>query len=366
MKYFLIAGEASGDLHASNLMKALSGCDPQASFAFAGGDLMSKAAGKNPVVHYKDMAYMGITDVLLHLREIRNNFRKIKEAVNRFQPDALILVDYPGFNLRMAKWAKRQGFKVIYYISPKLWAWKESRVEIIRRFVDKLFLILPFEKDFYAKHEIDAEYVGNPVVDAVENFKKSNPEKIESQKPLIALLPGSRKQEIQRMLPVMSQLPRKFPAYDFVIAGAPGLSEELYRQYGAENIPVLFGKTYQILNSAYAAVVTSGTATLETALFKVPQIAGYRTNALQYHIGKHLVHIDFFSLVNLILGKKAIPELLQNEFNIEKITRHLKEITDENHRNKMLADYEELSRILGNRSASAETAKRIIAFLNAG
>ncbi len=363
MKYFLIAGEASGDLHASRLIKALRDLDSEAQFRFMGGDLMKNAAGVEPEVHYKDMAYMGLFEVLANLKTIRKNFRKIEQAVLDFRPDAVIPVDYPGFNLRISKRLKNKGFRIFYYISPKLWAWKENRVEIIRKYVDELYLILPFEVEFYRKHGINAEYVGNPVKEAVEDFMRQNSENDFSvfDKPLIALLPGSRKQEIRRMLPVMAALPELFPAYDFIIAGAPSVSLDFYKEIlGETHIPVLFGKTYDILKNARAAVVTSGTATLETALFGVPQVVGYKTGSLQYHLGKRLVKIPYFSLVNLILNREAVPELLQNQFNIHNIQKHLKAILQGDAREKMLNDYRELNQIIGQKTASREVARRIL------
>ncbi len=369
MKYFLIAGEASGDLHASNLMKALSKYDSGVSFAFTGGDLMASVSGQKPVVHYRNMAFMGVIDVLKNLRTIRKNFETVKNAVLRFKPDALILVDYPGFNLRMAKWAKKQGIKVFYYISPKLWAWKEGRVEIIRQNVDKMFVILPFEVDFYKKHSINVQYVGNPVVDAVTDFKPAERtdflEKYTLEdKPLIALLPGSRKQEIKRMLPIMEKVQQNFPGYQFLIAGAPSLDEKIYKQtLEQENIPVIFNETYNILAHSTAAIVTSGTATLETALFGIPQVVGYRTQALQYWIGKHIVDITYFSLVNLIMDEPVVPELLQGTFNSQNINMHLKKLLHGDERMQMLERYKRLKEKLGNKRASGETARAIINLL---
>ncbi len=366
MKYFVIAGEPSGDLHASNLIKGLKRHDPEASFRFAGGDLMQAAAGVEPVVHYKDMAFMGLWDVLTHLRTINRNFNRIKRDIKAFAPDAVILVDYPGFNLRMAKWAKKQGLKVFYYISPKLWAWKEGRVEIIRRYVDRMLVILPFETDYYKKHGIEVTYVGNPVKESVENFNPS-PEKVFrsshrlSDKPLIALLPGSRKTEIKMMLPVMKELAAYYPAYEFVIAGAPSLTRTDYEPYLQNSgIKILWNATYDLLSHAHAAVVTSGTATLETALFRVPQVVGYRTYKWQYELGKLFVKIDYFSLVNLILNRPAVPELLQDEFNPDKIRRELDAVLAGPNRNEMLKNYEALREKLGPLSPSDRAAEEII------
>jgi len=369
MKYFLIAGEASGDWHAAHLMEALKQRDPGARFAFAGGDKMQAAGGTAPVVHYREMAFMGLWDVLTHLPAIRRNFRLVKEHISRFAPDTVILVDYPGFNLRMAKWAKQQGYKVVYYISPKLWAWKEGRVEIIRRYVDKMLLILPFEVEFYRRHGIDAVYVGNPVVEetaahrppAREEFLRRNGL---DDKPLVALLPGSRRQEIKYMLPVMMQLPPAFPQFRFVVAGAPSLEPEIYTRYGLRaGVPLIQNQTYDLLAHAHLAVVTSGTATLETALFGVPQVVGYRTQPWQYHLGKHLVKVPYFSLVNLILGREAVPELLQDRFDARRIDRLLQALDRGDARDRMLADYARLREILQDRKASETAAGEIIRLL---
>ncbi len=368
MKYFLIAGEASGDLHASKLIKALKKYDPKAQIGFSGGDFMQKEAGTAPVIHYRDMAFMGVWDVLKNLKKISGNFSLIKKRIEEFKPDAIVLVDYPGFNLRMAEWAKKKGYKVFYYISPKLWAWKEGRVKTIKKYVDKIFVILPFEVDFYKKHGIEAVYVGNPVKEAVENFNKEDWETFRKKnrlpdKPLISLLPGSRMTEIKLMLPVMEKLVSLFPGYQFVIAGAPSLSPDIYKQYSKKNIPVVFNKTYELLSHSHAAVVTSGTATLETALIGVPQVVGYRTYPLQYYLGKHLVKIRFFSLVNLILNKEAVPELLQKDFNVSKIQDALSKILKGEQREKMLRDYRELNQMIGNQVASETVALQILDFI---
>ncbi len=369
MKYFLIAGEASGDLHASNLIKALKQQDSEAQFRFAGGDYMARITGTQPVVHYKDMAFMGIWDVVKHIGIIRKNFKRVKEAVYHFTPDAVILVDYPGFNLRMARWAKQRGYKVFYYISPKLWAWKEGRIKIIERYVDKMFVILPFEVDFYRKHGIDAEYVGNPVKEAVENYRPLSQEAFRkkfhlSDKPLIALLPGSRKTEIKLMLPVMEKLTDLYPSYEFVIAGAPSLMQSDYEEvWAGKKIKIIRNATYDLLANARSGVITSGTATLETALLRLPQVVGYRTYPLQYFLGKLIVDIDYFSLVNLILNKPAVPELLQDAFSPGQIKRHLDEILDGNKRTRMLADYEMLDKTIGSYKASEKTAGHILSFL---
>ncbi len=366
MKYFLIAGEASGDLHASYLIKAIGRRDPRAEFAFAGGDKMAEAAGKSPVIHYRDMAFMGVWDVLTHLGTIRRNFRRVRQAIDRMRPDAVILTDYPGFNLRMAKWAKRRGYKVFYYISPKMWAWKEGRVELIRRYVDRMLVILPFEVNFYRRHGIEAVYVGNPVAEETALYRPPGRQTFLArhgwdEKPLVALLPGSRRQEIRHMLPLMMSLPDKFPAFRFVVAGAPSLERAIYERYGLrEDTPLVFDETYDLLAHAHMAVVTSGTATLETALFGVPQVVGYRTHPLQYHIGKHLVKIKYFSLVNLILDRPAVPELLQHDFNTESVAEHLNALDHGDAREEMLAHYRELAAMLKEKTASEEAARVIL------
>ena len=297
MKYFIIAGEASGDLHASNLIFALKKLDAQADFEFLGGDLMQKAAKHTPVIHYKRMAFMGFVDVIINIRTILGNFKKAKKAMLKQQPDVVILVDYPGFNLKMAAFAKKNGFKTHYYILPKLWAWKEWRVKKIRKYVDKLFVILPFEVSFFNKHNIKADYVGNPVVDAVMKHRGMGRNTFLqtfslSSKPIIALLPGSRKQELKMMLPELLSVTKQFPDYQFVISGAPGLVKADYDDFLQDvDIPIIFDHTYDLLQNAHSALVTSGTATLETALFNVPQVVVYKTNKWQYRLVKFFVNI---------------------------------------------------------------------------
>ena len=366
MKYFLIAGEASGDLHASNLMKEIKKNDPEAKFRFLGGDLMEKVSGEPPVIHYKDTAFMGVFDVVKNIFSILSNFKKTKKSLLDFNPDAVILIDYPGFNLKMAKFAYQKGFKTYYYIAPKLWAWKEGRVKLLKKYTNKVFTILPFEKDFYKKHHLEVEYVGNPVYDAVKSYKTAEKDVFlkgfhTSNKPIIALLPGSRKSELKMSLPLMQEIAEAFPAYRFIITGAPGLSKEDYAPLLNNNdIPVIFNRTYDILHHAHAAIVTSGTATLETALFHTPQVVVYRVGNLQYKLFKRFVKIKYFSLVNLILDKPAVPELLQDDFNKNRVIKELKNILQGEGRKKMLDDYNELENILGSYQASELTAKKII------
>ena len=371
MKYFLIAGEASGDVHGGNLMKALQEQDAEASFRFCGGDRM-KAVGQDVVIHYREMAFMGIVEVLMHLRAISRNLNRCKEALLSFRPDVVILIDYPGFNLRMAEFAHNEGFRVFYYISPKLWAWKQNRVKKIKAFVDRMFIILPFEKDFYKKHGVEAEFLGNPIVDEVARRKKEVlprdrflKELELPDRPVIALLPGSRKQELHYNLPVMLAMVKEYPAYQFVIAGAPAFTEEDYAPFlGKMDVKVTFNNTYDLLNVAQAALVTSGTATLETALMNVPQVVMYRMNPLTYHIGKRLVNIDYFSLVNLILGKEAVKELLQEEVTPARIKKELDRILEDTPaRRQMLDDYRRLQQLLGTPGVSSRVAKKMISYL---
>ncbi len=366
MKYFIIAGEASGDLHASNLMKALQQKDDAARFQFLGGDLMQQVVGKKPLVHYNQMAFMGVVDVIKNIGKIFKNLKQTKQAISAFDPDVVILVDYPGFNLKIAKFAKQKGFKTVYYISPKLWAWKEGRVKQIKKYIDRLLVILPFEIDFYKKHKIEATYVGNPVVDAVSNHRGlSRNEFLDrfnlDNRPIIALLPGSRRQELKMMLPTMLSVVKKFPEYQFVISGAPSFVKEDYQTFLNDmDIPIIFKHTYDLLKHSHSAIVTSGTAALETALFKVPQVVVYKTHQWQYAIGKHLVKIDYFSLPNLIMNKEIVPELLQNTFNPETLSRLLQEINGGAGRSKMLQDYQALEHLLGHEPVSDKAAGEII------
>jgi len=366
MKYYLIAGEASGDLHASNLMRALKKQDSKANFRFWGGDLM-QATGGTLVKHYKDLAFMGFLEVLMNLKTITNNLKFCKEDLLKYHPDALILVDYPGFNMRIAKFAKTHNIKVHYYISPQIWAWKENRIKSIKRNVDAMYVILPFEKYFYEKkHHFKVHFVGHPLIDAIAHRKPID-EKVFRKihklgdKPIIALLPGSRKQEIKKMLHVMLSLSTDFNAYQLVIAGAPGLEADFYKDFTkSNNISFITNKTYDLLSVATAALVTSGTATLETALFKVPEVVCYKGSWLSYQIGKRVVSLKFISLVNLILDKEAITELIQNDFNKKRLTQELKNILNPTKRKQIYNNYYELEQKLGGTGASDKTAKLII------
>jgi len=366
MKYYIIAGEASGDLHGANLMKALINKDVDAEFKFWGGDLMQDVSN-NLVKHYKELAFMGFYEVVMNLRTIFKNIQFCKEDIKAFNPDTVIFIDYPGFNLRIAKWAKQNGYNTQYYISPQLWAWKESRIKQIQRDIDQMYVILPFEKDFYEKkHRFPVHFVGHPLIDAIAqkeqvdeySFRAANEL---NEKPIIALLPGSRKQEISKMLSLMLSVVDHFPKYQFVIAGAPSQEYAFYQKF-IKNTRVKFisNNTYNLLSIAYAALVTSGTATLETALFKVPEVVCYKGSWLSYQIGKRLVkHIRYISLVNLILDKEAVKELIQDQFNPKNLKQELSKILDADRRNTLFLDYYELEKKLGGKGASNKTAELI-------
>ena len=366
MKYYIIAGEASGDLHASNLMKAILQKDHNSEFRFWGGDLMEKVANQKPVKHYKELAFMGFLEVAMNIRTILKNINICKEDIKNYQPDVLVLVDYPGFNLRIAEFAKNLGIKVVYYISPQFWAWKEGRVETIKKYVDEMLVILPFEKDFYKKHQVDAHFVGHPLLDAisdlpeisVENFKKENNL---NEKEIIALLPGSREQEVEKMLSLMLSVRDSFKNYQFVIAGAPSLPKEFYQKFVDDDVHFVSNKTYDLLRCSRAALVTSGTATLETALLNVPEIVCYRTSKISYEIGKRVVkNIKFISLVNLIMDKEVVKELIQSQLNTENLVDELQKIMEGPKRDKMLQDYELLREKLGGKGASNHAAEIIV------
>ncbi|MFO7614607.1 MAG: lipid-A-disaccharide synthase [Bacteroidales bacterium] len=371
MRYYLIAGEASGDLHASNLMKALKNNDPQAVFRCWGGDLM-QAAGGALVMHYRDLAYMGFLEVLLHIRTILKNLSFCKKDIVQYKPDALILVDYPGFNLRMAKFAHQQGIRVIYYISPQVWAWKKSRVYQIRETVDKMLVVLPFERDFYLKYNYEVDFVGHPLLDTVAQpsvYKDRNAFITGNQltgKPIIAVLPGSRKQEIRKMLPVMVSLADTFTDYEFVVAGAPSIEPDYYRKFaGMNKLAIMANQTHELLRYAHAALVTSGTATLETALFGVPQVVCYKGGCISYLIARQLVDVKFISLVNLIMDKPVVKELIQKDFNRSNLKTELQLILEEEQRQQMMADYNDLRQKLGGPGASNRAAEHICKFLQA-
>jgi lipid-A-disaccharide synthase len=369
MKYYIIAGEASGDLHASNLMKALRLGDAGAQFRCWGGDLMEKQGGQI-VRHYKDLAFMGFAEVIANLRTILGNIRFCKQDLLKYKPDALILVDYPGFNLRIAEFASKQGLKVFYYISPQVWAWKKSRVYKIRKYVDRMFVILPFEKEFYARYDYDVDFVGHPLLDMIESLPPPDGGGFRDKhqlgdRPLVALLPGSRKQEIRKMLAQMLTVIPHFKSYQFVVAGAPSIEPDFYRKIIAD-VPakLVLGDTHALLQNAHAALVTSGTATLETALFNVPEVVCYKGSFISYQIAKRVVDqsiIKYISLVNLIMDQEVVKELIQGDLTTKKLVRELEKITIESPERQMqLRHFSELQERLGGGGASQATAEHIL------
>lgn len=375
MKYYLIVGEASGDLHASNLMKAIKDVDSSAEFRFFGGDLMSAVGGER-VKHYRELAYMGFIPVLMHLRTIFSNMSMCKKDIVQWSPDVLILVDYPGFNLSIAEYVhKNTDIPVYYYISPKIWAWKEHRIKNIKRDVDELFSILPFEIDFFEKkHDYKINYIGNPCVDAVDAFLRNYPETREEfvkrndipDKPIVALLAGSRKQEITANLPLMLEAMKSYPGYQPVIAGAPGIDKDFYKPYLEEGACIVFGETYNILNNAYAALVTSGTATLEAGIFRVPQVVCYATPLARLYswLKKHFLKVKFVSLVNLVADKEVVRELVAADMTLENVKAELgKILADGDGRKAMLDEYDRMLEILGEAGASERAARKIVALL---
>lgn len=372
MKYYIIAGEASGDLHGSNLIKQLKQLDPLASIRCWGGDLMQQAGG-DLVRHYRDLAFMGFIEVIKNLRTIFRNLHFCKKDILAFQPDAIILIDYPGFNLRIAEWAKQKGIKVIYYISPQVWAWKESRVHAIKRTVDKMLVILPFEKDFYARWNMPVEYVGHPLIEVVENAQDGVHQHPYNFSPLnqhniIALLPGSREQEVAKKLPMMLEASKAFPDHHFIVAKAPSLDDDFYAPFlqGYPNVRALRNKTYELLMQAKAALVTSGTATLETALFGVPQVVCYKGSAISYHIARRLIKVRFISLVNLIMDREVVKELIQAQLTPANIEAELKKLLADPERQRQLhSDYTELRNLLRKGgAASSNAAKSIYEYLH--
>jgi lipid-A-disaccharide synthase len=377
MKYYIIAGEASGDLHGSNLIREIKKKDSAADIRGWGGSLMTEAGAKI-VKDYRDLAFMGFTEVIRNLPTILKNIKFCKSDILRFDPDAIIFIDYPGFNLRIAEWAHQKKYKTIYYISPQVWAWKESRVRNIRNNIDKMLVILPFEKAFFQRWNYETTYVGHPLVEVIEQFKRSPeatrlPEMfmagglpVNPSLPLVALLPGSRKQEILKKLPVMLEASRAFPDYQFVVAEAPGLDSSFYDEI-IKNYPRAFrvkNQTYSLLVHSQAACVTSGTATLETALFSVPEVICYKGSNISYQIAKRLIKVKYISLVNLIMDKPVVKELIQDEMNVENIVAELKKLlSDENTRNQIKRDYADLHSLLSqDGNASEKTAELIVRF----
>lgn len=365
-KYYIIAGEASGDLHGSNLMKEIIKLEPLAEIRFWGGDLM-QAVGGQMVKHYKHLSFMGFLEVFLNIKTILNNLAFCKKDIQKFNPDAIICIDYPGFNMRIAKWAKQNGFKTKYYIAPQIWAWKENRIKAIKRDFDQLFVILPFEKDFFEKkHHFKVNFVGHPLIDAIQNFCPTNQATFLSQNqllplPIIAVLPGSRKQEITKMLAIMLSIAPKFKQYQFVIAGAPSQNLEIYKPFlDQPNIRFVNNQTYNLLQFATAAIVTSGTATLETALFKVPEVVCYKGSWLSYQIAKRLITLKYISLVNLIMNQEIVAELIQKNCNSSHLETELHKLLAPKNRQRIAQQYTELETKLGGIGASQKTAKLIV------
>lgn len=371
MKYYIVAGEASGDLHGSNLMKALKERDAEADFRFWGGDLMQSVGGEL-IKHYKEMAFMGFFEVATHLRQVLNNIKVCEVDILLYEPDVLILIDYPGFNLRIAEFAHEHGIKVIYYISPQVWAWKKNRIHKIKRCVDEMIVILPFEKEFYEKHQVPVHFVGHPLLDAIDkdireseavtDFRQRNNL---DEREIVAILPGSRKQEIDKMLPVMLEVATQYPQYQFIVSGVNWQPQTLYEKYLKKtNIKIVYDQTYPLLLNAKSALVTSGTATLETALLGTPQVVCYKGSAISYIIAKHLIKgISYISLVNLILDKPAVVELIQYDMNAKRLSEEFEKITfDEQNIQRMKADYANLHHLLADSHASANAAEVITKF----
>ncbi|MCL6525215.1 MAG: lipid-A-disaccharide synthase [Thermoflavifilum sp.] len=363
MKYYLIAGEPSGDLHGSRLIEAIRQLDDQAVIRCWGGDLMAQAGGQL-VKHYRELAFMGFAEVVRHLGKIMRNFRFARKDIRQFQPDALILIDYPGFNLRMARWAHRQRFRIIYYISPQVWAWKPRRVEQIKRDVDLMLVILPFEEAFYAQHNYRVHYVGHPLVQVVKQARTQVRAMFDTSRPIVALLPGSRHQEVDRLLPVMLRVAPHFPQCQFIVALAPSLSDTAMQSYThLPNVMLASGVTYDLLAHASAALVTSGTATLETALFGVPQVVCYKSSWISYQLAKRFIRVPYISLVNLILGEKVVEEKIQHQVNEQELVEALYTLLyDEQARSRIQQAYARLWELLDTGNAAQHAAEKIMAF----
>ena len=365
MKYYIIAGEASGDLHGSNLIKELKKLDNSSHFRCWGGDLMSKECN-NLVKHYKDYSHMGFFEVFINLKKILNNLSFCKKDIKKYNPDVIIYVDFPGFNLRIAKWAKKNKFKNHFYISPQIWAWKQNRIKTIRKVIDQMYVILPFEKKFYSSINFNVHYVGHPLLDVIKTNKNEALDL--GQEKIIALLPGSRDQEIKKILPEMINIIKNFKNYSFYICAAPSQKKSTYLKYikdkNIEKVKIVENQTYEILSKSSAALVTSGTATLETALFKIPQVVCYKSSWISIMIGRFLLrNLKYISLVNLILDKEVVKELIQENLNEKNLTSELKNILEGDHRINMLKSYNELIDKLGNRGASEKTALKIFNYL---
>jgi len=373
MKYFILSGEASGDLHGANLIKQIKRFDADAEFQYWGGDLMTEVIGHKPLKHIKELAFMGFSEVLKNIGTIFKNIKLCKKQITEFKPDVVVMIDYPGFNLRIAEFVKSQNIKVFYYISPTVWAWKENRVEKIKKFVDEMFVILPFEEPFYRKHDYKVNYFGHPLLDAIEQYNDSKKPTLDEFKetykldnrPIIALLPGSRVQEIKVKLPIMLDLVDKYPDYQFVVSVAPTLDLDFVQEVaGAKDVKYVVNKTYDLLSHAYAGLITSGTATLETALFKLPQVVCYKGNAASFQIAKRIVNIKYISLVNLILDKEVVTELIQNDLTSENLKIELDKLLDKSHRAILEKEYQNLEDILGGSGASERIAKTMVEKLN--
>ena len=358
-RIFVISGEASGDLHAANLIHEMNLIEKNIEFLGWGGDRMKKE-GVIIKKHISELAFMGFKEVVLNLGTILRNFKHCKSQILEFEPDFLILVDYPGFNLRIAKWAKKEGIPVAYYISPQIWAWKQSRIYQIKQNVSKMYTILPFEPIFYRKFDVEVEYCGHPLLDEIKRFNELEENKLKSEKPILAVLPGSRKQEIERKLPIMLEAAKHFPNFETIVACAPNLPISYYLKYASNGVRFVENETYKLLNSSEMAIVTSGTATLETALFCVPQVVCYKSSRMSYLIARMLVKIKFISLVNLILDREVVRELIQNECNSEQIVNELKSISENSKkREKILSDYDQLIQLLGQNGSSKRVAEKI-------
>lgn len=369
MNYYLIAGEASGDLHGANLMASIMKRDPSASFYFVGGDRMKAVSGIEPLIHSANMAFMGFMEVAANIRSVVKNLRIVKADLAKKRPDALVLIDFPGFNLKVAAYAKKLGIKVFYYISPKVWAWNQKRVNRIRQVVDHLFCILPFEVDFYKAWGMNVDYVGNPLLDAIAAYNVDPDFKIHHQlneKPMIALLPGSRRMEIKRVFPEMLKLVRLFPGHQFVVAGAPNFNRTYYHAFMDDlRIPIIFDAAYDILKLADAAVVTSGTATLETALLNVPQVVVYKASPISIAIARMVINVDYISLVNLIMDKEVVKELIQKDANHDEIAEELNLLLNKrDYRSGMLESYAALHKLMGKPGASDKVADLMMQYLN--
>lgn len=366
MKYFIIAGERSGDLHASNLARELKKQDPKADIQGWGGELMAEA-GVTVIKHYQEISFMGFAEVVTNANKIFKALKECKDTIAALKPDVIILVDFAGFNLRVARFAKEAGIKVYYYISPKVWAWNQSRATKIKVLVDKMFVILPFEKEFYQKFGMEVDYVGNPVNDAINCHKPDPDFRISNQlskKPVIAILPGSRKQEVLAMLKQILKITPFFPSYQFVIAAVTNLPKEFYEPYQSEQVKIVYDQTYDLLAVAEAAVVTSGTATLETALMGVPQVVVYKANAITYVIARMLIKVKYISLVNLVAGKEVVKELIQSDFIPENIAYELKLILgNENYQDKLMLEYRRIKNLIGDAGASEKAARLMIEYL---